>query len=255
MDNHSISFDRAATYYDQTRGFPPGEELPVAQLLKHAGRFSDQTRLLEIGVGTGRMALPLAEHVGAIYGVDISAAMLERLHAKQGDEPIYTVQGDALRLPIQTDSVDAALVVHVFHLVSNWQAVIDELWRVLKPGGVLLSGWNEYGFDVFFEAWDRATNGANHVRMNREQYESHLVEGGWLRQAEHIHHYEHQVTPKQFVNTFRQRRWSSTWNMTDETIVRGVHAVEATVRTVFPDPNEPVTIQAGFHVHVFRVPK
>jgi ubiquinone/menaquinone biosynthesis C-methylase UbiE len=78
----AISFDRAAEYYDQTRALPDAlmEEL-VRILLSElpAGRC------LEIGIGTGRIALPLMRRGVEIYGVDISIAMLRMLVAKAGD--------------------------------------------------------------------------------------------------------------------------------------------------------------------------
>jgi ubiquinone/menaquinone biosynthesis C-methylase UbiE len=71
MTTQSVAFDRAAHFYDDTRGFPAGEDRAVAALISQAGGLTATSRILEIGIGTGRIALPLASHVGAIYGVDI----------------------------------------------------------------------------------------------------------------------------------------------------------------------------------------
>ena len=51
-------------------------------------------RVLEFGVGTGRIALPLAERSLDVWGVDGSAGMLERLKEKPGGEKVTTVCGD-----------------------------------------------------------------------------------------------------------------------------------------------------------------
>lgn len=57
--------------------------------------------MLELGVGTGRLAIPLAERGLQVWGVDASAAMLDRLAAKPGGALVTGVQGDlaSMRLP------------------------------------------------------------------------------------------------------------------------------------------------------------
>src|SRR5690606_5862653 len=107
MNSQSVSFDRAVEYYDHTRGFPPGIEPHIAALFVGAGGLSSQSRVLEIGVGTGRIALPLARHVGAYFGVDLSAGMLGKLRGKQQSEPIHVAQGDITQLPFAAASFDA----------------------------------------------------------------------------------------------------------------------------------------------------
>src|SRR4029077_8802925 len=99
MPGDSVAFDRAAGYYDLTRGFPEGVEKDVAALMARAGSLTPNSRVLEIGVGTGRIALPLAPHVRAYYGIDLAIPMMDRLRAKQNGEPITLVQGDVTRLP------------------------------------------------------------------------------------------------------------------------------------------------------------
>src|SRR5262245_32739176 len=115
----SVSFDRAAEYYDQTRGFPPGVENPATALFMKAGNLTSHSRVLEIGVGTGRIALPLVSQVGSFFGIDISPAMMHRLRSKPGGEKIALIQGDALHLPFADASLDAVVAVHVFHLIPN----------------------------------------------------------------------------------------------------------------------------------------
>ncbi|HTH07328.1 MAG TPA: methyltransferase domain-containing protein, partial [Ilumatobacteraceae bacterium] len=51
-------------------------------------------RVLELGVGTGRIAIPLAPLVGEVLGVDTSAAMLDRLASKLGGDRVGAVRGD-----------------------------------------------------------------------------------------------------------------------------------------------------------------
>src|SRR5262245_28598658 len=134
--SESVAFDRAADYYDQTRGYPPGEERAVASIIAQAGDFNKASRVLEIGVGTGRIALPVSAYTGAYVGVDISRPMMARLKAKQSGEAVYVAEADATLLPFAEHSFDGAAAVHVFHLIPGWQKALAELKRVLRPGAM-----------------------------------------------------------------------------------------------------------------------
>jgi SAM-dependent methyltransferase len=133
----SVSFDRAAGYYDRTRALPP--ELAAAQTALVAEQVRRRAGpCLEIGVGTGRIALPLAAAGCRVVGIDLSAAMLGRLRAKDPGASVPVVRADATALPFAAGSFGTAVACHVLHLVSDWVVVVDELARVVVPGGVLL---------------------------------------------------------------------------------------------------------------------
>ncbi|MBN2305526.1 MAG: class I SAM-dependent methyltransferase, partial [Anaerolineae bacterium] len=100
MPPESVAFDRAADYYDETRGFPPDQQPPIAALIARAANLTRASRVIEVGIGTGRIALPLAEHVRAITGIDLARPMLNRLRAKRTAEPVHIAQGDITRLPL-----------------------------------------------------------------------------------------------------------------------------------------------------------
>ena len=132
-----VSFDRAADYYDATRGLPGEVAREVADLL--SSELSGKELCLEIGVGTGRIALPLAERGIALLGIDLAPTMLARLLANAGgNAPFPLVTADVTSLPLTAASVDAVLACHVLHLIPDWQSALDEAGRVLRPGGVLL---------------------------------------------------------------------------------------------------------------------
>ena len=57
-------------------------------------RFVDEGSVLELGVGTGRLAVPLAATGISVTGIDVSEAMLERLHEKDPGRTIETIRGD-----------------------------------------------------------------------------------------------------------------------------------------------------------------
>jgi cyclopropane fatty-acyl-phospholipid synthase-like methyltransferase len=81
----------AATYDDSSETFGPGAVDVVAGVL--AG-LAGGGRALELGIGTGRIALPLAGRGVPVHGIDLSRAMVARLRAKPGGAAIGVTIGD-----------------------------------------------------------------------------------------------------------------------------------------------------------------
>jgi SAM-dependent methyltransferase len=135
LQGRAVSFDRAAEFYDRTRALSP--ELAAAQTVQLTGELAGAARCLEIGVGTGRIGLPLAHAGLSMVGVDLSPAMLGVLLAKDATALPVAV-ADARALPFADGTFDAVLACHVLHLVEFWADVVDEAIRVLRPGGKLL---------------------------------------------------------------------------------------------------------------------
>jgi ubiquinone/menaquinone biosynthesis C-methylase UbiE len=137
MPARPASFDRAAGYYDATRALPDGARDALADVL--AAELAGRGLCLEIGVGTGRIAVPLHERGVALAGSDVAPAMLKRLVANAGGRrPFPLLLADATRLPLAGSQFGAVLASHVLHLIPAWRAAVDEAMRVLRPGGVLL---------------------------------------------------------------------------------------------------------------------
>ncbi len=97
--------------------------------------------VLELGVGTGRLALPLAARVGEVTGVDSSRKMLERLASADPDRTVKTVLGDMVDdLPSGQYDVVLAAYNTVFNLTTAelQQACFDRVAAVLSPGGAFV---------------------------------------------------------------------------------------------------------------------
>jgi SAM-dependent methyltransferase len=134
----SISFDRAADYYDATRALPDDARVALTDVL--AAELAGRGTCLEIGVGTGRIALPLYDRGISLVGADIAPAMLRRLVQNAGGrQPFPLLLADATRLPLSGAAFGAVLASHVLHLIPRWKTAVDEAMRVLRPGGTLLA--------------------------------------------------------------------------------------------------------------------
>ena len=99
--------------------------------------------VLDLGCGAGLDALIAAQRTGPkgkVIGVDFSKAMLGRALRSLGEAGLSNVvfcQGDAENLPVQTHSVDVALINGIFNLNPAREAIFRELARVMRTDGVV----------------------------------------------------------------------------------------------------------------------
>ena len=139
----SVAFDDAADYYDETKTLPPDALSATIDLL--AAELGCSARVLDVGVGTGVLAMPLVERGLHVDGVDLSAPMLRRATAKAAPRTrVGLTVADATRLPFRDGAFEGAFMRHVLHLVPGWQEVLAEAVRVVRPGGTLVVSITDY---------------------------------------------------------------------------------------------------------------
>ena len=139
MNSDLKSFDRVAHCYDETRGIPADAARQIGEgIARIAREVAPSPRLIEIGVGTGRMAVPLADAGVRVAGIDISSKMLGVLLEKRRD--IDVILAEAAHPPLRPATFDAALFVHILHLVPDAEATLRATVAVVRPGGVILFG-------------------------------------------------------------------------------------------------------------------
>jgi 16S rRNA A1518/A1519 N6-dimethyltransferase RsmA/KsgA/DIM1 with predicted DNA glycosylase/AP lyase activity len=85
--------ERVAARYDESSAEMFDREVvaPVVDLLVE---LAGSGRALELGIGTGRIALPLAQRGVLVHGIELSGAMVARLRAKPGGDDIHVTIGD-----------------------------------------------------------------------------------------------------------------------------------------------------------------
>jgi SAM-dependent methyltransferase len=131
----SLSFDPAAEFYDRTRVTDAASLAPAIDLLDDV---LPDGAVLEIGVGTGALAVPLTTRGRPVVGLDLSTAMLAKLREKDPDRTIPVAAGDATRLPFGSGSFRGAYCRWVLHLIADWHVAVRELCRVVDRGGVVV---------------------------------------------------------------------------------------------------------------------
>jgi len=138
----SLAFDDAADYYDETKSLPPDALAATVDLL--TAEFDASSRVLDIGIGTGMLAMQLVERGVLVDGVDLSVPMLRRATAKASRRRVGLTVADATQLPFRDRAFDGAFMRHVLHLVPDWRQVLSEAVRVVRPGGKLVISITDY---------------------------------------------------------------------------------------------------------------
>jgi len=100
--------------------------------------------VLDVCTGTAGVAMEIADHHdGQIVGLDVSHLMLEAglraVEKKSLDGRVQLIQGRAEHLPFPDETFDTVVFTYLLRYVQDPDATIQELSRVLKPGGELLS--------------------------------------------------------------------------------------------------------------------
>ncbi|MFZ0668510.1 MAG: methyltransferase domain-containing protein [Acidimicrobiales bacterium] len=130
-------FDDLAECYDVTRGGEPRGDQYAADL---ALFLPPGEPILEIGVGTGVVALGLKKRNRSMVGIDLSSPMLRRAYPRLGS---VLARCDALQMSIGARTIAHAVSVWVVHAVNDPVSLFHEAARVLKPGGVYVVSPNQ----------------------------------------------------------------------------------------------------------------
>jgi SAM-dependent methyltransferase len=182
-----MRFDQqTAERYDGSTAdrFDPAVLDPTVDFLVEHARGG---RALELGIGTGRVALPLAARGVEVAGIDLSPYMLEQLRAKPGSAGIEAVEGDfaTTRLP-----GSFALAYLVFNTITNLTtqdeqvACFENVARHLAPAGVFV-------VEVFVPILQKLPPGEVFHTFLHDRERHSFDEYDVVTQVLHSHHYRH----------------------------------------------------------------
>jgi ubiquinone/menaquinone biosynthesis C-methylase UbiE len=128
-------FTRTAEVFGE---FAVKERVREAEHLAELVRAGANDRALDLACGPGTLALRFARHVRWVAGVDFTPAILKRArHSAEidGIRNLFVVLGDARSLPFPERSVDVVVTSYSLHHVPDPRRVVEEIARVLVPGG------------------------------------------------------------------------------------------------------------------------
>jgi ubiquinone/menaquinone biosynthesis C-methylase UbiE len=135
-------WNRRAPSFDDDFGHSirtPGERAAWDRILALVLEARPGLDALDVGCGTGFLALELAAHGHQVVGVDFAPAMIEEARRKAAarDLSVRFEEADAEQLPFAPRRFDLVISRHVLWTLPHPEAAIDEWIRVLRPGGRL----------------------------------------------------------------------------------------------------------------------
>ncbi len=133
--SHDTYGERVAGVYDEWYSDIEPQQIDVLADLAGGGRA------LELGIGTGRIALPLSERNVEVHGVDAATSMISRLRAKPGGDRIPVTQGNFAEVPVEGKFELIYIVFNTFFALTTQEEQIQCFRNIaehLAPGGCFL---------------------------------------------------------------------------------------------------------------------
>ena len=259
------SFDRVAAVYDETRAMPPEATEAIADGLAELFRVADApARILETGIGTGRMAAPLAARGLRIAGTDIARGMVARLREKS--RTIDVVLAEASRPPFRAASFDGALFVHILHLVPDADATLGAVIELVGPGGTLVFGRDDpfagrmHEADGIIERTMNEVTGLNidgwapHERAIRA-FQRAMVGAGARLERRTLASWTGTFVPRGRIERLANKTYSSSWQVPDDALPEIISRLEQRLAEAFGSLDAEIAIPRSFSVVYGRLPR
>ncbi|MBE9005217.1 class I SAM-dependent methyltransferase [Fortiea sp. LEGE XX443] len=258
-------YDNIAPIYDQTRWLTETIAEEVADFILDFVCATPETSFLEPGVGTGLNVIPFVKRGYSVTGIDVSEQMLHQCRQKLNGNPsnLQLIQGDASQLPFPDNSFDIVLTVHMLHTISDWKRFLDEIERVLKPGGFYLNcQWITPPARKEFEGYFREVLSkykelkpqSQPVNTAREEVN---VEG-YLRQKGYVSNYlvakEWTVsnTVEELINFFQLRAYGLCWVTSDENFDLSINEFKEFCIKHYSSLEKIISSEAKFEIWAYR---
>jgi SAM-dependent methyltransferase len=259
------SFDSVAHLYDETRGIPAEVERDIADgiltLLRSVARAP---HLLEVGIGTGRIAVPLADRGVRVTGIDISAKMLAILRDKRPD--IDVMFAEASRPPLRDASFDGSLFVHILHLVPNPEATIRATMAAVRPGGVMIEAGDDKDASVVaqaHEAIDATVKDLSGVELPGWKPHEHATalfhqaatSAGARVETRTLARWKGSTTGQRFLERLKRRDYSGSWKIPDGIMPQLLERLTPRVAELFGGLDKVVENERSFSMRYARLPE
>ena len=138
-DSHSTSIrDEFAHQADAFARSPTMSLAETLDVVVDLAPADPEARWVELACGPGLIARALAPRVGSVVGLDLTPAMVEKARAEAAAAGVDNVSfevGDATALDLPDDSFDGAITRFSLHHIPAPVRVLEEMRRVVKPGG------------------------------------------------------------------------------------------------------------------------
>ena len=257
---------RIAHAYDRNRFHPPEVSGRVATaIIEPLDRHWREPHLLEIGVGTGRIAMPLVARGYRLTGLDTDADMMELFRSKYSgvSRKVSLIEADAQELPFDRHSFHAVIAVHIWHLIPDLEVALSEAVRVLKPGGVIFEGWDapaETNAEVDIQnRWIEAAQALGHS-VPRGSQRAALATSRKFFKVRRYQSAETQVatwtlerSPAEVLESLEEGLFSFTSSVPLDVRYRAAKAVRQQLLSQYDSLDAPIRSEWSFHLRSTQV--
>ena len=122
-------------YFDANNRAQKAEKM-LRILRDHIGADLSRQHVLDVGCSTGTMCQILGEHFHRVTGIDIDAKAITHAREVNTSPHIKFRVGDAMQTGLPDESIDVVVCAHVYEHVPDPWRMMDEIRRILTPGGV-----------------------------------------------------------------------------------------------------------------------
>ena len=132
FDGYADKFD---IHLQQVLKYEAPEKL-VALVNKHLMPTSEKWNVLDLGCGTGLVGVTIAPFARHLVGVDLSAKMLKKAHARNLYKRLEHLDLLTMMMSEKASSYDAIVAADVFIYIGKLEEIISEIKRLIAPGGI-----------------------------------------------------------------------------------------------------------------------
>lgn len=258
---------RVAHAYDRNRYHPPEVSGKIATAIVEPleKEWKDGAHVLEIGVGTGRIGMPVVARGLQLTGVDTDIEMMSAFRSKFAgvSKRVTLVEGDAQDLPLSDNSFHGVIAVHIWHLIPDLTRALDEATRVLRPGGYLFEGWDSPAMSSpeleIQDAWCKALEGMGHP-VQRGGHRAALKASAAYLSAKHLESTERVIatwevshTPLEVVEALEDGLYSFTKNVPMELRFKAGRLIKPWLNAQYADLETSIKTPWAFHLRTTRV--
>lgn len=136
MDNITKHFAERSSVYNVHCGWVKQEDI-LQEMAAPIKDDDQEIKILDLGAGTGAVSNYLSKNINPlaqVYALDISKEMLEKI----SNPLIHKIEGSAEQLPFGNAFFDYVVSRQCLHYIEHIDIAMDEIFRVLKPGGIFI---------------------------------------------------------------------------------------------------------------------
>lgn len=138
------SFNKIAkAYYSSTPTIPQ----KYTDLLQETFQTKPEDRIIDLGCGSGDIALMFAKKSSFVEGIDSSKTMIEMAQKKDAHQKVTWIYKSVDDFNFESEKYQLIFTYEAFHLFQNHVSLIKKCSKALKPGGFLGIGWTMYEWD------------------------------------------------------------------------------------------------------------